>query len=130
MLREKRPVECFYMDEHTRQMHDFIEKCQRRQGMTFMQAFDCWLDLAPLRGGTVVRDFSLSAETASQSETSSLALSSVAELLTVREVCDLLHISRASLYRYGIPGKCKVGGQVRYVKREVDIWISQARVSL
>lgn len=102
------------------EMYEFIEKCQKRQGMTFMQAFDLWLDLAPLRGCRVIaRDVS-----DDDCNTSNLPLMTPSDLLTVDEVCTYLGMSRATLYRHDLPGKCKVGGKVRYVKTLVDEWLA------
>jgi len=44
-------------------------------------------------------------------------------LLTVGEVCTLLNISRATLYRIEIPGKVKIGGQVRYHRELLEAWL-------
>ena len=44
-------------------------------------------------------------------------------LMTIPEVCDYLAISRATLYRLDLPGRIKVGGQVRFHRPSIDRWI-------
>jgi predicted DNA-binding transcriptional regulator AlpA len=43
---------------------------------------------------------------------------------TVKDIAAILRVSRATVDRLGdkIPGRKKVGGQVRYVKSIVDSW--------
>lgn len=44
-------------------------------------------------------------------------------LLTIPEVCRYLGISRATVYRLDLPGRLKIGNQVRYHKASIDRWI-------
>ena len=50
-------------------------------------------------------------------------------LLTVTEVCALLKISRSTLIRLEnagtLPGRVKLGGQVRYHREVVEKWLLQ-----
>lgn len=105
--------------------------------MGFMEAFDLWLDTAPLRGATVLfrhvsdldgeADIPVNKAAVKPAASPSLPLSSPSETLSVRELCAYLDISRATLYRYDIPGKCKIGGKVQYVKAEVDAYLAKGR---
>ncbi len=44
-------------------------------------------------------------------------------LLTIPQLCRYLSISRATLYRLDLPGRLKVGNQVRFHKPTIDQWI-------
>ncbi len=48
-------------------------------------------------------------------------------LLTVADVCALLNISRSTLFRLeqsgGLPGRVKLGGQVRYHRETIEEWL-------
>ena len=48
-------------------------------------------------------------------------------LLTVADVCRLLKISRVTLYRIEkdnpLPGRVKIGGQVRYHRESLEKWL-------
>jgi excisionase family DNA binding protein len=48
-------------------------------------------------------------------------------LLTVFDVCKMLNISRSTLLRLEkagtLLGRIKLGGQVRYVRSEIDKWV-------
>jgi excisionase family DNA binding protein len=46
-------------------------------------------------------------------------------LLTVPQVCSLLSVSRRTLYRVDIPGKIKLGNQVRYHRPTIEAWLCQ-----
>ena len=109
-----------------KEMFGFIEKSMKIDGLSFEEAMESWFDLAPLRGGNVVDrgssgDDDFEDESAGSSSCG-LPLAEPSDLLTVDEVCEYLGISRATLYRHDVPGKCKIGGQVRYVKNEVEAW--------
>ncbi|HML78253.1 helix-turn-helix domain-containing protein [Geobacter sulfurreducens] len=106
-----------------KEIFGFIKKCQQVEGMSFDEAIELWFDLAPLRGGEILERGS-SFDDDHEQEPSALPLSEPSALLTVDEVCDYLGISRSTLYRQDIPGRCKVGGQVRYVKADVDRWLN------
>jgi excisionase family DNA binding protein len=55
------------------------------------------------------------------------APSSASLLLTVADLCALLSISRSTLHRMEkageIPGRLKLGGQVRYHRETVEAWL-------
>ena len=65
------------------------------------------------------------ARTAHPGETSSM-------LLSIREMCSLLKISRATLVRMDksgkLPGRIKLGGSVRFHRETVETWL-QSRIS-
>ncbi len=44
-------------------------------------------------------------------------------LLTIPQLCHYLSISRATLYRLELPGRLKVGSQIRFHKPTIDQWI-------
>jgi excisionase family DNA binding protein len=46
-------------------------------------------------------------------------------LLTCAEVCKLLSVSRSTLDRLGetVPGRVKLGGQVRYHRETLENWL-------
>ncbi len=48
-------------------------------------------------------------------------------LLTVAELCELLHVSRMTLHRLEksgeLPGRVKLGGQVRYHREIIEKWL-------
>jgi len=48
-------------------------------------------------------------------------------LLTVAQVCSLLNLSRSTLDRMAkagqIPGRVKIGGQVRYHRQVLETWL-------
>ncbi len=44
-------------------------------------------------------------------------------LMTIPEVCDYLAISRATLYRLDLPGRLKIGGQVRFHRPTIEHWV-------
>ena len=44
-------------------------------------------------------------------------------LMTIPEVCDYLAISRATLYRLDLPGRIKIGGQVRFHRPTIEHWV-------
>ncbi len=50
-------------------------------------------------------------------------------VLTVADVCRLLKISRVTLYRIEketpLPGRVKLGGQVRYHRETLEQWLKQ-----
>ncbi len=66
-------------------------------------------------------------EAASAADTEALAREPaggvVRVLLTIPELCDYLGISRATLYRLDLPGRIKIGNQVRFHKPTIDRWI-------
>jgi len=60
--------------------------------------------------------------------TSSAQVSTVAPLLlTLADLCALLNVSRSTVYRLDasgdLPGKVKLGGQVRYHKEVIEKWL-------
>lgn len=50
-------------------------------------------------------------------------------VLTVAELCYALGISRTTLYRIEkvqpLPGRVVIGGQVRYVRSEIERWLAE-----
>ena len=53
-------------------------------------------------------------------------------LVSVAQLCELLNVSRSTLYRMeqsgSIPGRVKIGGQVRYHLETIEGWLrDQAR---
>ncbi len=48
-------------------------------------------------------------------------------LLTIQQVCTLLNLSRSTLDRMArtdsIPGRVKIGGQIRYHRPTVEAWL-------
>jgi excisionase family DNA binding protein len=52
------------------------------------------------------------------------------KLFKVRDVAAYLGVARITVYRLAEKGKipaCKVGGQWRFIKREIDYWLRRKR---
>jgi len=56
----------------------------------------------------------------------------IEEIMTREEVCKLLRISEPTLYRYmkhhKLPSK-KIGNQRRFIRSDVNKWISEQRIN-
>lgn len=51
------------------------------------------------------------------------------QLLTVKEVCDLLKVGPTFVYRHAADlGGVKVGRHLRFRKRDIDAWLDRQRV--
>jgi len=53
------------------------------------------------------------------------------ELLTMGQVCDWLHVSKMTIHRWrhgegaeGFPPPIRVGGGIRFLRRDVEGWIA------